>query len=93
VPYNESWGVPELTAVGEQRHAVEALYHLTKTLDATRPVIGNFPLAVRALNLEVALTADVQERVIHPKALAAMSSVARWSTPLFNGAGISPGPY
>ena len=24
-----------------QRHAVEALYHLTKTLDPTRPVIGN----------------------------------------------------
>jgi hypothetical protein len=41
VPFNESWGVPELTAVREQRHAVEALYHLTKTLDATRPVIGN----------------------------------------------------
>jgi hypothetical protein len=41
VPYNESWGVPELTAIREQRHAVEALYHLTKTLDATRPVIGN----------------------------------------------------
>jgi hypothetical protein len=41
VPFNESWGVPDLTAVGKQRHAVEALYHLTKTLDATRPVIGN----------------------------------------------------
>jgi beta-galactosidase/beta-glucuronidase len=41
VPFNESWGVPELTQVREQRHAVEALYHLTKTLDATRPVIGN----------------------------------------------------
>ncbi len=41
VPFNESWGVPELTSVREQRHAVEALYHLTKTLDATRPVIGN----------------------------------------------------
>lgn len=41
VPFNESWGVPELTAVRPQRHAVEALYHLTKTLDATRPVIGN----------------------------------------------------
>jgi beta-galactosidase/beta-glucuronidase len=41
VPFNESWGVPELTAVREQRHAVEALYHLTKTLDVTRPVIGN----------------------------------------------------
>ena len=41
VPFNESWGVPELTALRVQRHAVEALYHLTKTLDATRPVIGN----------------------------------------------------
>jgi hypothetical protein len=41
VPFNESWGVPELTTIGSHRHAVEALYHLTKTLDATRPVIGN----------------------------------------------------
>lgn len=41
VPFNESWGVPELTSARNQRHAVEALYHLTKTLDATRPVIGN----------------------------------------------------
>ena len=41
MPFNESWGVPELTAMQAQRHAVEALYHLTKTLDATRPVIGN----------------------------------------------------
>ena len=29
VPFNESWGVPELPAVREHRHAVEALYHLT----------------------------------------------------------------
>ena len=41
VPLNESWGVPDLPSSAEQRHAVEALYHLTKTLDATRPVIGN----------------------------------------------------
>jgi beta-galactosidase/beta-glucuronidase len=41
VPFNESWGVPELTKIGEHQHAVQALYHLTKTLDATRPVIGN----------------------------------------------------
>jgi beta-galactosidase/beta-glucuronidase len=41
VPFNESWGVPELTAHRVQRHAVEALYHLTRTLDSTRPVIGN----------------------------------------------------
>lgn len=41
VPFNESWGVPELPSIGAHRHAVEALYHLTKTLDASRPVIGN----------------------------------------------------
>ncbi|HEX2228656.1 MAG TPA: glycoside hydrolase family 2 TIM barrel-domain containing protein, partial [Candidatus Binatia bacterium] len=41
VPLNESWGVPDLPSAQEQRHAVEALYHLTKTLDPTRPVIGN----------------------------------------------------
>ena len=41
VPFNESWGVPELPAVQAHRHAVEALYHLTRTLDQTRAVIGN----------------------------------------------------
>jgi hypothetical protein len=41
VPYNESWGVPELPTMRQHRHAVEGLYHLTKTLDTTRPVIGN----------------------------------------------------
>ena len=41
VPFNESWGVPNLTSTQAHRNAVEALYHLTKTLDATRPVIGN----------------------------------------------------
>ena len=41
VPFNEGWGVPDLTVVCEQRHAVQAPYHLTKTLDATRLVIGN----------------------------------------------------
>jgi beta-galactosidase/beta-glucuronidase len=41
VPFNESWGVPNLTSMQAHRNAVEALYHLTRTLDATRPVIGN----------------------------------------------------
>ena len=41
VPFNESWGVPELPNVKAHRHAVEALYHLTKTLDPTRPVLAN----------------------------------------------------
>ena len=33
--------MPDLTAKHSHRHAVEALYHLTRTLDSTRPVIGN----------------------------------------------------
>lgn len=41
VPFNESWGVPDLTSLQPHRNAVEALYHLTRTLDPTRPVIGN----------------------------------------------------
>ena len=41
VPFNESWGVPELTSIRELRHAVEALYHLTHKLDSITPVIGN----------------------------------------------------
>ena len=41
VPFNESWGVPNLERDPAQRHYVRALYHLTKALDSTRPVIGN----------------------------------------------------
>lgn len=41
VPFNESWGVPDLTMVAAARDAVAALYHLTKTLDPTRLVVGN----------------------------------------------------
>jgi beta-galactosidase/beta-glucuronidase len=41
VPFNESWGVPDLPDSPAQRHYVQALYYLTKTLDPSRPVIGN----------------------------------------------------
>jgi hypothetical protein len=41
VPINESWGVPNLPDNPSERHYVQALYHLTKTLDPTRPVVGN----------------------------------------------------
>jgi beta-galactosidase/beta-glucuronidase len=41
VPLNESWGVPDLPSSPAQRNFVQALYHLTKSLDPTRPVIGN----------------------------------------------------
>ena len=41
VPFNESWGVPDLPESPAQRHYVQSLYHLTKALDPSRPVIGN----------------------------------------------------
>ncbi len=41
VPFNESWGVPDLPGDPAQRDFVRGIYHLTKALDRTRPVIGN----------------------------------------------------
>ena len=41
VPLNESWGVPNLEGDPAQRDYVKALYHLTRALDPSRPVIGN----------------------------------------------------
>lgn len=41
VPFNESWGVPDLADKVAHQNCVQALYHLTKTLDTTRPCIGN----------------------------------------------------
>mgnify|MGYP001264899622 CR=1 FL=1 len=41
VPFNESWGLPELQTSPSQQHAVEALYHLVKALDPSRIAFGN----------------------------------------------------
>lgn len=41
VPFNESWGVPDLPEKATHRACVQALYYTTKTLDPSRPVVGN----------------------------------------------------
>ncbi|MDB5305187.1 MAG: Beta-galactosidase [Phycisphaerales bacterium] len=41
VPINESWGVPDLPDSPAQRHLIQSMYHLTKTLDPSRAAIGN----------------------------------------------------
>jgi glycosyl hydrolase family 2 len=41
VPFNESWGVPNLPDSATERNYIRALYFLTKTQDPTRPVVGN----------------------------------------------------
>ncbi|KAI9772788.1 MAG: hypothetical protein M1839_002289 [Geoglossum umbratile] len=40
-PINESWGVPSLSQDDRQRSHLRSLYHLTRSLDPTRPVISN----------------------------------------------------
>jgi beta-galactosidase/beta-glucuronidase len=41
VPVNESWGVPELRTDERQREHLLAMYHLTRSLDGSRPVVSN----------------------------------------------------
>ncbi|WP_104168682.1 glycoside hydrolase family 2 protein [Arthrobacter sp. SX1312] len=41
VPLNESWGVQQISHDPRQKHFAQAMYHLTKALDASRPVISN----------------------------------------------------
>ena len=41
VPFNESWGVPNLEGDPKQRHAVQAVTHMLRALDPTRLVLGN----------------------------------------------------
>lgn len=41
VPLNESWGVPNVQIDKRQQQHGLAMYHLTKSLDETRPVIYN----------------------------------------------------
>jgi beta-galactosidase/beta-glucuronidase len=41
VPLNESWGVQHIAARSDQNNYASALYHLTKALDPSRPVISN----------------------------------------------------
>lgn len=41
VPFNESWGIEDVAHRDDQRQAVHAIYHATRALDGTRPVIGN----------------------------------------------------
>ena len=41
VPVNESWGVDRIESDRGQQHLASALYHLTKAIDPSRPVISN----------------------------------------------------
>ena len=41
VPFNESWGIPNILTDAKQQAFTESIYYLTKSLDPMRPVIVN----------------------------------------------------
>lgn len=41
VPINESWGIPEIRSDARQQAFARSLYHLTHSLDVTRPCVDN----------------------------------------------------
>lgn len=51
VPINESWSVPNPGLVPAQRHFMDALYHLTKSLDPSRPAVSNDGWEVSAADI------------------------------------------
>ncbi|RII20547.1 Beta-glucuronidase [Streptomyces sp. YIM 130001] len=51
IPVNESWSVPNPATVPAQRHFMDALYHLTKSLDPSRPSVSNDGWEVSAADI------------------------------------------
>jgi beta-galactosidase/beta-glucuronidase len=41
VPFNESWGLPDLPTSPEQRAFQKSIFYLTKSVDQSRPIVGN----------------------------------------------------
>lgn len=41
VPFNESWGIDDVSNDSRQQNAVRTMYSLTNAIDGSRPVIGN----------------------------------------------------
>ncbi|MFW5719144.1 MAG: glycoside hydrolase family 2 TIM barrel-domain containing protein [Halanaerobium sp.] len=41
VPFNESWGIEEVSHNKKQQNFTESIYYLTKSIDTMRPVIAN----------------------------------------------------
>lgn len=71
VPFNESWGVPDLPMSAAQRAFVRGLAELTRALDPSRPVVGNDGWETLATDM-----VNVHDYTADPDALA-----ARYATP------------
>jgi beta-galactosidase/beta-glucuronidase len=86
VPFNESWGVWHQRSRSQQRAFVDATVALTKTMDNTRPVIGNDGWEYSSGDLftlhlydspAATLKAKLRELISDPHALLSSSEQAR----------------
>ena len=71
VPINESWGVADAALRAEQRALISAMYHLTRALDPTRPVISNDGWEMTESDIVA----------VHDYSVSAEQLRARWGTP------------
>ena len=71
VPINESWGVADAALRAEQRALISAMYHLTRALDPTRPVISNDGWEMTESDI----------LAVHDYSVSADQLRARWGTP------------
>ena len=75
VPFNESWGLPDLPKSSAQRDYLKSVFFLTKSLDPSRPVIGNDGWEMVATDIiaihdydepkEIALRFDLEHDKLH----------------------------
>lgn len=77
VPVNESWGVQQVAHDPAQQHLTRAMYHLTKAIDPTRPVISNDGWEHTRSDLltvhdYTTTRAELEPRYATPEALAAL---------------------
>jgi beta-galactosidase/beta-glucuronidase len=81
VPLNESWGVGEIRTDKRQQAFARSLYHLTKSLDDTRPVVDNDGWEH---------TDDTDLLTIHDYAPTAEELARTWADGVPNGLARSP---
>lgn len=71
VPINESWGVADAGLRADQRALISAMYHLTRALDPTRPVVSNDGWEMTETDIVA----------VHDYSVSADQLRARWGTP------------
>lgn len=76
VPLNESWGIPNAQVDERQQQHGLTMYHLTKSLDATRPVIYNDGWEMMRTDIVAIHDYEWREKVLTERYASVGSSVS-----------------